>query len=216
MGTTGFEPVTPAMSRQYSTTELRTQININLIILKLKKIYTNYNVLKKLLVFRKFDIQDTEQVLNIYNYYIINSLANFEEKKMTKSNFLIFVNKIINSNLPFIVSELENEIIGFAFLSKFRNKSGYRYTFENSIYVHKNHTGKKIGNKLLSKLIKLSSNNKEIKTIIAVIGGKNAEASIKIHTKNGFEKAGILKKVGFKNNQWVDTIYMQKNINEKN
>ena len=56
MGTTGFEPVTPAMSRQYSTAELRTQININLIILKLKKIYTNYNVLKKSLVFRKFDI----------------------------------------------------------------------------------------------------------------------------------------------------------------
>ena len=42
------------------------------------------------------------------------------------------------------------------------------------------------------------------------------KASIKIHEKNGFKLIGTLKKVGFKKNQWLDSIYMQKIINEKN
>ena len=67
---------------------------------------------------------------------------------------------------------------------------------------------------LLNELIKASTINKDIKTIIAVIGGKNVKASIKIHKKNGFNIVGTLKKVGFKKNQWLDSIYMQKILNE--
>ena len=216
VGTIGFEPMTPAMSRQYSTTELRTQINYNFIILKLKKIYTNYSVLKKSLFFRKFKSQDTKQVLEIYNYYIVNSLANFEEKRFTYLNFLKLSKKILNLNLPFIISKLDKKIVGFAYLDKFRNKSGYKFSCENSIYVHKDYVSKGIGSALLKELLKVSYNKKEIKTIIAVIGVNKSKASIQIHKKNGFKKVGILKNVGFKNNQWIDTIYMQKNINEKN
>ena len=49
-----------------------------------------------------------------------------------------------------------------------------------------------------------------IKNIVAVIGGSKNHSSIKIHKKNGFIKIGILKKVGFKKNKWIDSVYMQK------
>ena len=61
-----------------------------------------------------------------------------------------------------------------------------------------------------------SSKNTQINNIIAVIGGNKTEASIRIHQKNGFNMIGTLKKVGFKKNQWLDSIYMQKILNEKN
>ena len=50
---------------------------------------------------------------------------------------------------------------------------------------------------------------------VAVIGGSDNISSIKIHIKNGFEKVGILKKVGYKKNKWVDSVYMQKKIWKK-
>ena len=42
-----------------------------------------------------------------------------------------------------------------------------------------------------------------------MIGDSNNKASIKIHKKNGFKKIGILKNVGFKQDKWIDSVYMQ-------
>ena len=68
------------------------------------------------------------------------------------------------------------------------------------------------GNKILKELIKICKKITKIKNLIAVIGGKNNYASIKIHKKNGFHYIGTIKKAGFKKNKWVDSIYMQKRL----
>ena len=73
-----------------------------------------------------------------------------------------------------------------------------------------------IGNDLLRELLEASKKNPNIKNIIAVIGSFDSESSIHIHKKNGFKTIGILKKVGFKKDKWIDAIYMQKVLNEKN
>ena len=54
--------------------------------------------------------------------------------------------------------------------------------------------------------------NKNIKVIIAVIGSKGSKGSLKLHEKLGFKKTGVLKKIGFKNNKWIDSIFLQKNL----
>ena len=170
----------------------------------------------KILNFRKIRNGDIKKILVIYNYHIKNGLGNFEEKEVDYDIFFKFVKKIENLDLPFVVCEHNKDIIGFAYLNSFRNKSGYRFTFENSIYVDNKFTGKGVGSKLLENLLKVSEKYDKIKTIIAIIGDRNNKSSIKIHKKNGFNYIGTLKKVGFKNGNWVDSIYMQKIINEKN
>jgi len=90
--------------------------------------------LKNLLSFRTFKIKDVNQVLQIYNFHILNGFQNFHEKPFIYENFLNLCKNILKSKLPFIVCKIEKKIIGFAYLSKFRNKSGYKHTFENSIY----------------------------------------------------------------------------------
>ena len=99
-----------------------------------------------------------------------------------------------------------------AYLNKFREKSGYRFAFENTIYVHDKHTRQGIGYKLLKELLYVSKNNKNIKLIIAVIGSIDSKGSLKLHEKLGFKKTGVLKKIGFKNNKWIDAIFLQKNL----
>ena len=161
---------------------------------------------------RFIEKKDIKFVLDIYNYYIENSLSNFEESKISLIEFKKMISLILSKNLPFIIYEMDKKIIGFAFLNEYRSKSGYKFSFENSIYVHHDHMNKGIGNILLKNLIKYAKKNKMIKNIIAVIGDSNNHSSIKIHQKNGFKKIGILKKIGFKKNKWIDTVYMQKKI----
>ena len=167
--------------------------------------------------FRKYKTRDIKDILEIYNFYIINGLSNFEENPLSYKDFDKLCNYILYEKLPFIVCLKNDKVVGFSFLTKFRNKSGYRFAFENSVYIHQNYVGMGVGSQLLSKLIKLSSKNRNIKTIIAVITN-NSIASIKIHEKNGFDVIGCIKKVGFKKNQWLDALYMQKSLhkNEKN
>ena len=171
--------------------------------------------MNKQLTFRTLKTSDIKNVLEIYNFHINYGFATFEEKPFLYSDFFDLCQNIINANLPFIVSIYNKKIIGFSYLNNFRSKSGYRYTFENSIYVNSDYIGKGIGSKLLEELIKTSSKDSKIKNIIAVIGGKNPESSIQIHKKNGFVIIGTLKNIGFKKKEWLDAIYMQKILNEK-
>ena len=92
----------------------------------------------------------------IYNYYIENSFSNFEEKKISFKNFCNNYNYIKSKKLPYLVALYEEKVVGIAYLNNFREKSGYRYAYENTIYIHPNYLKKGIGNKLLKKLLSIS------------------------------------------------------------
>ena len=148
----------------------------------------------------------------IYNYYIVNSFSNFEEKKLSFKDFYKNYRNIIDKKLPYLVALDNEKVVGIAYLNKFRDKSGYRFAFENTIYVHNEYVKQGIGSKLLKELIIESKKNKNIKIIIAVIGSIDSKRSLKIHQKLGFKKLGVLKKIGFKKGKWIDSILLQKNI----
>jgi len=148
----------------------------------------------------------------IYNHYIINSYSNFEEKKLTFNQFQDNYKKITKKKLPYLIALSEKKVVGLAYLNRFREKSGYRFAFENTIYVDDKHTRQGIGYKLLKELLDFSKKNENIKLIIAVIGSIDSKGSLKLHEKLGFKKTGVLKKIGFKNNKWIDAIFLQKNL----
>jgi len=153
--------------------------------------------------------------LKIYNYYISNSFSNFEEKQLSISRFKLLYKNIKSNKLPFLIAIDNNEVLGLAFVNKFRDKSGYRFTFEHSIYVNAKFIQKGYGSLILKDLIKECKKNKNIKNLVAVIGGSDNVASIKIHNKNGFKYIGTLSKAGYKKNKWIDSVYMQKKLWKK-
>ena len=89
------------------------------------------------------------QALLIYNYFIKNTYSNFEEKKLSLNSFLSLKKEIQGNKLPFILAKKNEKIIGLAFVNKFRNKSGYKYTYEHSIYVDPDMVNKGYGSKIL-------------------------------------------------------------------
>ncbi len=164
------------------------------------------------IIIKQISIDHLKEAHKIYNYYIKNSYSNFEEKKISFKDFIMNYKNINSKKLPYLVALKNKNVVGIAYLSKFREKSGYRYAFENTIYVHNKYLRQGIGYKLLKELITLSKKIKKIKIIVAVIAGIDSEGSLKIHKNLGFKNSGILKKIGFKNGKWIDSILMQKNV----
>ena len=161
---------------------------------------------------RAAEAKDCFAICEIYNFYIQNSVVTFDEQTMQPTQWeekLAYLNK---QNLPFIVAESDSgEIIGFAYVAPWRQKSAYRTTVEDSIYLRAAATGKRIGTKLLEELLDLSK-KAGIKEVVAVISDSGADSSVRLHEQFGFKKQGHLAKVGFKFDRWLGTILMQKSL----
>jgi phosphinothricin acetyltransferase len=155
---------------------------------------------------------DCYEICEIYNFYIQNSVVTFDEQPLSVKSWEEKLDYLEKQGLPFIIAETENlEILGFAYVAPWRQKSAYRKTVENSIYLRPAATGKRVGTKLMSDLIELSK-QAGVREIVAVISDSGADSSIALHEQFGFKKQGHLGKVGFKFERWLGTILMQKSL----
>ncbi len=152
---------------------------------------------------------DAQQLADLYNYYVSNTLITFEEEELSAAQFAERIQKI-SENYPFIVFEENGEILGFAYGNKWRERSAYRFALESSVYVKQGHFGKQIGTKLYNELFSLLK-TQGCKQLIGVITLPN-DTSVKMHERMGFEKAAHFKQVGFKFGQWCDVGYWQKSL----
>ncbi|NNC50907.1 MAG: N-acetyltransferase [Flaviramulus sp.] len=152
---------------------------------------------------------DTQKLLDIYNYYVINSIATFDDEELSSEMFLEKITDI-NNNYPFIVFEDENEILGYAYGSKFRPKPAYNKTVESTVYVKHGQHGKQIGSSLYKELLRLLK-KEDFHIVLGVLTLPN-EVSVKLHEKFGFKQVADLKQVGFKFGKWLDVGFWQLNL----
>src|SRR5439155_4878385 len=96
-----------------------------------------------------------------------------------------------------------------AYAGRYRPRPAYRFTVEESIYLHPDFLACGLGQLLLGRLIELCE-AKGNRQMIAVIGDSGNTASIRLHERFGFRKAGVLEGVGRKFGRWIDTVIMQR------
>jgi phosphinothricin acetyltransferase len=157
---------------------------------------------------RPYQIEDTNTILEIINYNILNSTALYDYQPRTLENQISIFQEKLAKGFPIIVA-IENDIVvGFGYYSEFRFREAYRFTVEHSVYAHPKHIGKGIGKQILESLIDLAKAEK-LHTMIGVIDSENKN-SIAFHEKFGFKTAGYIKESGYKFDRWLDSVFMQK------
>lgn len=159
---------------------------------------------------RNYNINDTDVILEIINYNILNSTALYDYTIRTIEQQKAIFDDKLKKGFPIIVAESNNEVVGFGFYSEFRFREAYKFTVEHSVYAHPNHLGKGIGKLILTKLIELAKAQK-LHTMIGVIDSENT-SSIEFHEKFGFQTVGVIKETGFKFNRWLHSVFVQKMI----
>jgi L-amino acid N-acyltransferase len=156
---------------------------------------------------RPYQSKDTQAILEIINYNILNSTALYDYNIRSYEQQKNILDEKINKNFPVIVAEFEDEVVGFGMYSEFRFREAYKFTVEHSVYVNQNYHGKGIGKILLLELIRLAK-KQNLHTMIAVIDAEN-QSSVEFHEKFGFKTVGIIKESGFKFNRWLHSVFMQ-------
>jgi L-amino acid N-acyltransferase YncA len=150
---------------------------------------------------------DLPEILAIVNHAIAHTTANYDYEPHSMEVQQAWFDEKATSGFPIIVAEYENKAVGFATYGTFRQKFGYRFTVEHSVYVTDKLTGKGIGRKLLAALIEKAKSGK-YHMMIGVIDKANTD-SIAFHQQFGFTETGVIKEVAFKFGQWLDVSIMQ-------
>lgn len=150
---------------------------------------------------------DIVAITEIYNEAILNTTATFDTEPKSKEERLHWLRNHSEIN-PVIVATIHDDVIGWASLSKWSERSAYDTTAEVSFYVHKDFRDQGIGRKLLE-VVTIEGGNAGLHTIISRITEGN-EKSLHLHDVLGYNHIGVLKEVGKKFDKYLDVHLLQK------
>jgi L-amino acid N-acyltransferase YncA len=152
---------------------------------------------------------DITAVQRIYEHYVLNGVATFEEMPPSVEEIVMRYRGIVAAGLPYLVAELDEDVVGYSYATPYRSRPAYRYTIEDSVYVANGLQGRGIGGALLQALVSRCETG-PWRQMLAIIGNSENAGSIALHRSMGFQLVGTFASVGFKLGQWVDTVLMQR------
>lgn len=141
----------------------------------------------------------------IYNHYVLHSECTMQtEPDPPEVRQAWFARQ---GKLPVLVAEWDHRVVGWAALIPYSPRQGYRFTAEDSVYLHPGFQGRGLGRRLLSELL-ARGRQLGLHCVIAKIASSQA-ASLALHTKLGFTQFGLMKDAGFKHGRWLDVVFLQ-------
>ena len=159
------------------------------------------------IIFLEAKESDLNLLLELYNYYLINTTSTFDYKEINIDEFKSRISFSQSIYKTFLIKQ-EDKLAGFCFLTKFKNKPALDRTAEIGIYLYPEKTKKGIG-KIAVNFLEDHARENKIKVIIADISGEN-KASIKLFSKLNYTKCGHLKEIAVKFDRILDVVYYQK------
>ncbi|QBK05814.1 N-acetyltransferase [Hylemonella gracilis] len=151
---------------------------------------------------------DAEAIVGIYNHYVANTTVTFEEQAVSVEEMSARIEDILAAGLPWLVLEESGQLLGYAYASKWKTRSAYRYSVEISVYLKHGIQAQGLGSRLYEALFAALVE----RDIHAAMGGivLPNEASVRLHEKFGMKQVARFEQVGYKFGRWLDVGYWQK------
>jgi phosphinothricin acetyltransferase len=151
---------------------------------------------------------DSDAIARIYDHYIRNTVITFEEEPVSPAEMASRIGKVLALSLPYLVAAPDDQVVGYAYASRWHERSAYRFSVETTIYLDPNRVGDGLGTRLYTTLL----DRLKEQGLHSAIGGIALPnpASIALHESLGFRKVAHYEAVGFKCDRWIDVGYWQR------
>ncbi|MGY9071916.1 MAG: N-acetyltransferase family protein [Acidimicrobiales bacterium] len=157
---------------------------------------------------RMATLDDAAPIADIYNLEVTTSVVTFDLVPRTVEEQRRWLRERSGALACLVALDHDGEIVGWASLSPYRTKPAYSTSVEDSIYIHRDHHGRGIGDILLGALVAKADEHGFHAIFARIVDGPAASKAL--HAKHGFEVVGIEREVGRKFGRWLDVTLMQR------
>jgi len=150
---------------------------------------------------------------DIYAHHVVQGTASFETEPPPVEEMLARLRKIYREGLPWFVALHNDQVMGYCYLARYRERYAYRFTLEDSIYIAPMFQKQGVGKALLCHAIDWAEAH-GYRQLIAIVGDSHNQGSMALHQHAGFREVGTLQNIGFKHGRWLDTVLLQRELGE--
>ncbi|HKY29125.1 MAG TPA: arsinothricin resistance N-acetyltransferase ArsN1 family B [Pyrinomonadaceae bacterium] len=154
---------------------------------------------------------DAESVLEIYGPIVRDTAISFELVPPTVAEMQERIESTL-ATLPWLVAAEAQDVVGYAYASRHRERPAYQWAVDVSVYVRADARGHGVARALYRILLGILE-DLSYHTVLAGITLPN-EASVAFHEAMGFRPVGIYRNVGYKLGSWHDVGWWQRPLGE--
>lgn len=154
---------------------------------------------------------DASQILEIYAPYIENTSFTFETITPSIDQFSERISSYL-VNWPWLVCEIDGLVRGYAYASRYRERTAYQWCTEVSVYIDDDFQQRNIARALYLSLFEILQ-KQGYRNIYAVINLPN-DKSVAFHESLGFSWFATYEQVGYKLGKWKNVGWWRKILND--
>lgn len=156
---------------------------------------------------RNATLADASAIAELYNYYVRETVITFAYDEVSAQEIADRIEAVHSRDLPWLVSEEDGEVVGFAYAAPYHQRAAYLHSVEVSIYLRNGEQGRGVGGALFRELIS-RLRERPVHLALSLIALPN-DASVALHERLGFTYAGTFTEVGRKFDRWIDVGHWQ-------
>jgi phosphinothricin acetyltransferase len=155
--------------------------------------------------------RDAVAVAGIYRHAVEASIATFEEVAPDPAEMARRMRGIL-ARTPWLVADDGTMAVGYAYAGSHRERPGYRWSVDISVYVADGLRGRGIGRRLYGELLDTLRRQRFV-NVYAGVALPNP-ASVALHEAIGMQRIGVYQRVGFKFGAWHDVAWYGMRLSE--
>ncbi len=152
---------------------------------------------------------DAPDIQAIYAHHVLHGTGTFEEEPPSVEDIEARMRHVAAGGWAWLVAADASGVLGYGYYTQLRDRSAYRFSAEDSVYVRDDVRGQGVGRALVAALLDHAT-ERGFRQMFAIIGDSDNVGSVGLHAALGFARIGLLKAAGFKHGRWLDVVYMQK------
>ena len=152
---------------------------------------------------------DLPEIQAIYAHHVLHGSGTFEEAPPSVEEMQGRFDALTGCGWCWLVATDATGVLGYAYYTQHKDRSAYRFTAEDSVYVRNDVRGQGVGKALVARLIAHAVDS-GFRQMVAVVGDSENVGSIGVHASLGFARVGVLRAVGLKLGRWRDVVMMQR------
>ncbi len=154
---------------------------------------------------------DAPELLAIYAPYVTGTTVSFEYEVPSLEEFTGRVRATLEK-YPYLAAVRDGVILGYAYASPFHGRAAYGWSAEASIYIRQDLRRGGVGRALYLALEDLLR-RQGVLNLNACITWPNPD-SVAFHERLGYRPVGRFSQCGFKLDQWLDVLWMEKMLGD--